>query len=57
MGGVVVHDISPSEGYPELNLEKLASQMAESKKPVEFISTKEYPDNLQVIEKGVRVAR
>jgi len=24
---------------------------------VEFISTKEYPDNLQVIEKGARVAR
>ena len=57
MGGVVVHDISPSEGYPELNLEKLASQMAESKKPVEFISSRKYPDNLQVIEKGVRVAR
>jgi len=57
VAGVIVHGISPSAGYPELNLGKLADQMAESRKPVEFISSRKYPDNLQVIEKGIRVAR
>lgn len=57
VAGVVVHGVSPGAGYPELNLEKLANQMAESRKPVEFISSRKYPDNLQVIEKGIRVAR
>lgn len=57
VAGVIVHDISPSEGYPELSLEKLANQIAESKKPVEFISSRKYPDNLRLMEKGIRVAR
>lgn len=57
VAGVIVHGVSPSAGYPELNLEKLASQMAESKKPVEFISSRKYPDNLRLIEKGIRVTR
>lgn len=57
VAGVVVHGVSPGAGYPELNLEKLANQMAESRKPVEYISSRKYPDNLQVIEKGIRAAR
>ena len=57
VAGVIVHDISPSGAYPELSLEKLANQIAESKKPVEFISSRKYPDNLRLIEKGIRVAR
>jgi len=57
VAGVVVHGVSPSAGYPELGMEQLASQIAESRKPVEFISPQKYPNNLQVIEEGIRVAR
>jgi len=57
VASVIVHGVSLSAGYPELNPERLANQIAESKKPVEFISAKEYPDNLQVMERGIRVAR
>jgi len=57
VASVIVHGVSLSAGYPELNPERLANQIAESKKSVEFISAKEYPDNLQVIERGIRVAR
>jgi altronate dehydratase large subunit len=57
VAGVIVHSVSLGSGYPELNPERLANQIAESKKPVELISSKEYPDNFQVIERGIRVAR
>lgn len=57
VAGVIVHGVSLSAGYPELNPERLANQIAESKKSVEFINAKEYPDNLQVMERGIRVAR
>ena len=57
VAGVIVHGISLGAGYPELDMEKLASQIAESRKPVEFINPRKYPDNLQVIEKGIRIAR
>jgi len=36
VAGVVVHGVSPSAGYPELGMEQLARQIAESRKPVEF---------------------
>jgi altronate dehydratase large subunit len=57
VAGVVFHDISLGAGYPELDMEKLASQIAETRKPVEFISPQKYPDNLQLLGKGIRVAR
>jgi altronate dehydratase large subunit len=57
VAGVIVHGISLGTGYPELNLEKLANQIAESRKPVEFISPRKYPDNLQLMQEGIRIAR
>ncbi|RLC61283.1 MAG: D-galactarate dehydratase [Chloroflexi bacterium] len=57
VAGVIAHDVSASADYPELNMEKLTNQIAESKKPVEFLSHRKYPDNLQLMEKAIRVAR
>jgi len=57
VAGVIVHGVSLSVGYPELDMERLANQIAKSRKPVEFISPRKYPDNLRLIEKGIRVAR
>lgn len=55
--GVILHGISLGSGYPELQIETLASQIAETGKPVEVISVKQYPDGFKVIERGIRVAR
>ena len=57
VAGVIVHDVSLGAGYPELEPIKLANSIAESKKPVEFVSSRKYPDNLQLMEEGIRVAR
>jgi len=57
VAGVIVHGISLGSGYPELKPEALAAQIAETGKPVEVISSKQYPDVLHVIERGIRVAR
>ena len=57
VAAVIVHPIGLGCGYPELRPETLASQIAESGKPVEVISTKENPDVLKVLERGIRVAR
>ena len=57
VAGVIVHGVSIGSGYPELRPEVLAEQIAQTGKPVEVISSKKYPDVLQVIERGIRVAR
>ena len=57
VAGVIIHGINIGSGYPELKPDKLASQIAETGKPVELISSKEHPDALQVIARGIRVAR
>ena len=57
VAGVIIHSISLSAGYPELDPEVIAAEISKTGKPVEFISSKEYPDALHVIEKGIRVAR
>ncbi len=57
VAGVIIHSISLGAGYPELDPEVIAAEIGKTGKPVEFISSKEYPDALHVIEKGIRVAR
>jgi altronate dehydratase large subunit len=57
IAGVIMHDINPGGGYPELGTETIASQIAETGKPVEIISSRQYPDAMDVIGQGVRVAR
>ena len=57
VAGVIVHDISHGFGYPELKGELIASRIAETGKPVEHISSRDFPDNLQVIQRGITVAR
>lgn len=57
VAGVILHGISLGSGYPELKPEVLASQIAETGKPVEVISSQNYRDSFQVIERGIRVAR
>ncbi len=57
VAAVILHGISLGGGYPELKAEHLASQIAESRKPVEVVSGKEYGDAMKVIDKGIRVAR
>jgi altronate dehydratase large subunit len=57
VAGVIIHSISLGAGYPELDPEVMAAEISKTGKPVEFISSKEYPDALHVIEKGIRVAR
>jgi len=57
VAGVIVHDVSHGFGYPELMPELIASRIDETGKPVEHISSKDFPDNLQVIQRGIIVAR
>lgn len=57
VAGVIVHDVSYGSGYPELKPELIASRIAETGKPVEHISSRAYPDSLQVIQRGITVAR
>jgi altronate dehydratase large subunit len=57
VAGVIMHSISLGAGYPELNPEAIATEIGKTGKPVEFISSKKYPDALNVIERGIRVAR
>ena len=57
VAGVIIHSISLGAGYPELDPEVIAAEISKTGKPVEFISSKKYPDALHVIEKGIRIAR
>ncbi len=57
VAGVILHGISLGSGYPELRPETLASQIAESGKPVEVISGKGESNAFRVIERGIRMAR
>jgi len=57
VAGVIIHGINPGAGYPELATETIASQIAETGKPVEVIAGKDYPDAMKIIERGIRVAR
>lgn len=57
VAAVIIHGIHLGAGYPELNPENLADQIAASGKPVELIAGPEYKDAMKVIEKGIRVAR
>ncbi len=57
VAAVIVHELAWGTDYPELKSEFLAEQIAETGKPVEYISSKQYPTTFQVMERGARVAR
>jgi len=57
VAAVIIHEISLGSGYPELKSDSLASQISETRKPVEVIGSGDFPDTLKVIERGIRVAR
>ncbi len=57
VAAVIVHSQSPGAGYPELNPERIAGEIARSGKRVEFIDNVREGGTLRALEKGVQVAR
>lgn len=57
VAAVIMHELAWGTDYPELKSELLAAQIAETGKPVEYISSTKYPTAFQVMERGTRVAR
>ena len=57
VAAVILHGISLGAGYPELDPNNLAEEIAKTGKPVEVISAGDPPDAYNVIQKGIRAAR
>ena len=57
VAAVILHGISLGAGYPELDPNTLAEEIAKTGKPVEVISAGNPPDAYNVIQKGIRTAR
>jgi altronate dehydratase large subunit len=57
VAGVILHNGSPSAGYPELKVERLAAEMEKSGKPVEVIDVRKEGGTLEAITKGIKLAR
>jgi altronate dehydratase large subunit len=57
VAGVILHNGSPGAGYPELRVERLASEIRKSGKPVEILDVGAEGGTLEAITKGIRLAR
>jgi altronate dehydratase large subunit len=57
VASVIVHNMSPGAGYPELKPTRLAEEIATSGKRVEFIDVAAEGGMLRALEKGVQLAR
>ncbi|MBM4026543.1 MAG: D-galactarate dehydratase [Planctomycetes bacterium] len=57
VAAVIVHDLEPGAGYPELNADHMAAQIARSGKPVVVLKGRDFRDALDLISQGIRIAR
>jgi altronate dehydratase large subunit len=57
VASVIVQNMSPGAGYPELKPTRLAEEIAKSGKRVEFIDAAAEGGMLRALEKGVQLAR
>jgi altronate dehydratase large subunit len=57
VASVIVHNMNPGAGYPELKPTRLAEEIAKSGKRVEFIDVASEGGMLRALENGVQLAR
>ncbi len=57
IAGVILHNGSPGAGYPELSVERLATEIEKSGKPLEIINVKKEGGTLEAITRGIKLAR